>query len=78
MSTIYLNLLRANVGRERCEVQFYYGLQQRRFLPLNIRPTVFVTPAGKEVKVSQKVAVKNDMRMTAGRVDMSHNTKYQR
>ena len=52
----------------RCEVQFDYGLRQRRFLPVKERPKTFTTEKGKEIQVSTKVAEKNDKVTRGGRV----------
>jgi exonuclease V len=49
-------------------VQFAYGLQQFRTLPIEERPAAFVTPAGSEIKVLQRIAERNDKAMKAGTV----------
>ncbi|KAF6766747.1 exonuclease V a 5' deoxyribonuclease-domain-containing protein [Ephemerocybe angulata] len=43
-----------------CEVQYDYGLRQRRSRPVNQRPKSFKTSTGKEITVEVKVAAKND------------------
>ncbi|KNZ76384.1 Defects in morphology protein 1 like protein [Termitomyces sp. J132] len=43
-----------------CEVQFDYGLRQRRHEPIASRPQSFVSAQGKEIFVAKEVAVKND------------------
>ncbi|KAJ6520511.1 exonuclease V [Mycena sanguinolenta] len=43
-----------------CEVQFDYGLRQKRFRPLEHRPASFRAESGKEIVVQQEVAVRND------------------
>ena len=55
----------------RCEVQFDYGLQQYRQLPVAQRPAAFVTPAGNRIKVERKIVVKNDKVLKAGTVRIS-------
>lgn len=52
----------------RCEVQFDYGLRQKRHLKLPNRPTSFVTSAGKTIEVSHAVAEVNDRTLSRGRV----------
>jgi exonuclease V len=52
----------------RCEVQFDYGLLQRRSKPITSRPTSFVSAKGKEIFVKQSVAVKNDHTTKQGKV----------
>ncbi|EJC98675.1 uncharacterized protein FOMMEDRAFT_161506 [Fomitiporia mediterranea MF3/22] len=51
-----------------CEVQFDYGLQQRRRRPLKERPKSFITPRGKEIHVKTSVAVQNEQMLKKGRV----------
>ncbi|KAF8226303.1 hypothetical protein L208DRAFT_1302667 [Tricholoma matsutake] len=43
-----------------CEVQFDYGLRQRRSRPIASRPTSFVSAQGKEISVNQSIVMKND------------------
>ncbi|KAH7923884.1 hypothetical protein BV22DRAFT_1130261 [Leucogyrophana mollusca] len=50
-----------------CEVQFDYGLRQRRHKPLEKRPSSFVSAAGKEIQVQQRVAEKNDRTLRRGK-----------
>lgn len=52
----------------RCEVQYDYGLRQRRSKPLKSRPTSFKTEKGKEIVVEQKTAAKREKIVTAGTV----------
>ncbi|KIL71568.1 hypothetical protein M378DRAFT_65079 [Amanita muscaria Koide BX008] len=44
-----------------CEVQFDYGLRQKRYRPLALRPDSFVSASGKEISVEKKVAVVNEV-----------------
>ncbi|KAK0198733.1 exonuclease V [Armillaria mellea] len=48
------------VGPAWCEVQFEYGLLQKRSRPLEHRPTSFVSRNGKEMSVKKDVAAVND------------------
>ena len=48
------------VGPAWCELQYDYGLRQRRKKPVEKRPATFVTKEGKEITVNKKVALKND------------------
>ncbi|KAG5715711.1 Defects in morphology protein 1 like protein [Termitomyces sp. T112] len=50
-----------------CEVQFDYGLRQRRHEPIASRPQSFVSAQGKEIFVAKEVAVKNDVRTKQGK-----------
>ncbi|KAG6889146.1 hypothetical protein C0992_006295 [Termitomyces sp. T32_za158] len=50
-----------------CEVQFDYGLRQRRHKPIETRPQSFISAQGKEISVTKEVAVKNEVRMNEGR-----------
>ncbi|KAG6846053.1 hypothetical protein H0H87_006417 [Tephrocybe sp. NHM501043] len=43
-----------------CEVQFDYGLRQRRSMPIASRPQSFVSAQGKTIVVAKEVAVAND------------------
>ncbi|KAJ7360999.1 exonuclease V [Mycena albidolilacea] len=43
-----------------CEVQFDYGMRQKRFRNLTDRPASFRTESGKEIVVEQEVAARND------------------
>ncbi len=52
----------------RCEVQFDYGLRQKRYKKLEDRPTSFVTAEGKTINVVQNVAAQNDRTVTRGKV----------
>lgn len=52
----------------RCEVQFDYGLRQKRNRKLDDRPKSFVTSAGKEIVVEQAVAARNDKTLKRGQV----------
>lgn len=54
----------------RCEVQYDYGLRQRRSKPLKSRPTSFKTEKGKEIVVEQKTAAKREKIVTAGTVSL--------
>ncbi|KAF7330125.1 hypothetical protein MSAN_02462300 [Mycena sanguinolenta] len=47
-------------GVQACEVQFDYGLRQKRFRPLESRPASFRAESGKEIIVQQDVAAQND------------------
>ncbi|TFK89878.1 hypothetical protein K466DRAFT_485860 [Polyporus arcularius HHB13444] len=50
-----------------CEVQFDYGLRQKRYKKLADRPESFVTAEGKTITVAQPVAAVNDRTVTRGR-----------
>ncbi|THH29053.1 hypothetical protein EUX98_g5136 [Antrodiella citrinella] len=50
-----------------CEVQFDYGLRQKRFKKVEERPTEFQTAAGKTIIVDTSVAVVNDLVAERGR-----------
>ncbi|KAI0706286.1 exonuclease V [Cerioporus squamosus] len=50
-----------------CEVQFDYGLRQKRHKKLADRPEAFVTAEGKTITVAQPVAAVNDRTVTRGR-----------
>lgn len=52
----------------RCEVQFDYGLRQKRYKKLEDRPTSFVTAEGKTINVVQNTAAQNDRTVTRGKV----------
>lgn len=52
----------------RCEVQFDYGLRQKRYKKLEDRPTSFVTAEGKTISVVQNVAAQNDRTVSRGKV----------
>ncbi|KZT27680.1 hypothetical protein NEOLEDRAFT_1130740 [Neolentinus lepideus HHB14362 ss-1] len=54
------------VGPVWCEVQFDYGLRQRRSRKIETRPTTFVSAHGREIKVNTKLARKNDKVLKAG------------
>ncbi|KLO07013.1 hypothetical protein SCHPADRAFT_932722 [Schizopora paradoxa] len=53
-------------GPSWCEVQYDYGLRQRRSKPLKSRPTSFKTEKGKEIVVEKKAAEKREKIVTAG------------
>ena len=53
---------------DRCEVQFDYGLRQKRYKKLADRPESFVSAEGKTITVSQTVAAANDRTVTRGKV----------
>lgn len=52
----------------RCELQFDYGLRQKRSRKLEDRPMNFVTEAGKVISVDQQVAKVNDKVVKKGQV----------
>ena len=52
----------------RCELQFDYGLRQKRSGKLEKRPASFTSAKGKVISVEKKVAAKNDQRIQRGRV----------
>ncbi|TFK56874.1 hypothetical protein OE88DRAFT_1620030 [Heliocybe sulcata] len=54
------------VGPSWCEVQFDYGLRQRRWQKIETRPTTFVSAHGREIKVNTDIAVKNDKVLKGG------------
>ncbi|KAF8588910.1 hypothetical protein K439DRAFT_515186 [Ramaria rubella] len=49
-----------------CEVQFDYGLQQRRSRKIEKRPESFITREGKEIRVEKKTAQLNDVILREG------------
>ncbi|EIW59588.1 uncharacterized protein TRAVEDRAFT_71603 [Trametes versicolor FP-101664 SS1] len=55
------------VGPSWCEVQFDYGLRQKRYKKLEDRPTSFVTAEGKTISVVQNVAAQNDRTVSRGK-----------
>ncbi|TBU36401.1 exonuclease V a 5' deoxyribonuclease-domain-containing protein [Dichomitus squalens] len=54
-------------GPSWCEVQFDYGLRQRRNRKLSDRPASFTTAEGKTITVAHQVAVANNLTVTRGR-----------
>jgi exonuclease V len=60
-----------NGALARCEVQFDYGLRQKRFRKLKDRPPSFISGAGKKIVVEKIVAARNDRRATRGKVNPS-------
>jgi exonuclease V len=60
----------ARTDCRRCEVQFDYGLRQRRSRPIASRPESFVSAQGKEILVEKSVAVKNDHITKQGKVSI--------
>jgi exonuclease V len=52
----------------RCEVQFDYGLRQKRFKKLEERPASFTSAEGKKIFVEKKVAAQNDRSLQRGKV----------
>ncbi|TRM65856.1 exonuclease V a 5' deoxyribonuclease-domain-containing protein [Schizophyllum amplum] len=54
-------------GPSWCEVQFDYGLRQKRSRPLKDRPQSFRSRKGKEISVAPQVAAKNDDRTKGGK-----------
>ncbi|KAG6911340.1 hypothetical protein DXG01_001011 [Tephrocybe rancida] len=50
-----------------CEVQYDYGLRQRRSLPIASRPQSFVSEQGKTITVAKEVAAANDKITKQGR-----------
>ncbi|RPD64631.1 hypothetical protein L226DRAFT_565390 [Lentinus tigrinus ALCF2SS1-7] len=54
-------------GPSWCEVQFDYGLRQKRYKKLADRPQSFVTEEGKKITVAPTVAAMNDRTVTRGR-----------
>ncbi|KAI0372237.1 hypothetical protein BV20DRAFT_964361 [Pilatotrama ljubarskyi] len=55
------------VGPSWCEVQFDYGLRQKRYKKLEDRPSSFVTAEGKTITVVENVAAQNDRTVTRGK-----------
>ncbi|KAI9058437.1 hypothetical protein FKP32DRAFT_1669281 [Trametes sanguinea] len=55
------------VGPSWCEVQFDYGLRQKRYKKLEDRPQSFVTAEGKTITVVQDLAGKNDRTVSRGK-----------
>ncbi|CDO76100.1 hypothetical protein BN946_scf184649.g26 [Trametes cinnabarina] len=61
------------VGPSWCEVQFDYGLRQKRYRKLEDRPQSFMTAEGKVITVEQNVAAQNDRTVSRGKVGtLSH------
>jgi hypothetical protein len=52
----------------RCEVQFDYGLRQKRSRKLEQRPDSFISSFGKEIPVDRTVAARNDQHIQRGKV----------
>ena len=52
----------------RCEVQYDYGLRQRRWIELEKRPASFLTADNKVIQVNQKIAADNDRTLKSGSV----------
>ncbi|KAF9015724.1 exonuclease V a 5' deoxyribonuclease-domain-containing protein [Cyathus striatus] len=50
-----------------CEVQFEYGLLGKRSRPLAQRPKSFISTSGKEIRVEQTTAVKNEQNTKQGK-----------
>jgi len=50
-----------------CEVQFDYGLRQKRFKKLEERPASFTSAEGKKIFVEKKVAAQNDRSVQRGK-----------
>ncbi|KAI0076060.1 hypothetical protein K474DRAFT_1698644 [Panus rudis PR-1116 ss-1] len=55
------------VGPSWCEVQYDYGLRQKRTLKLEKRPSSFVTAEGKTITVDQSIAAVNDKIVKRGK-----------
>ncbi|KAG5635655.1 hypothetical protein H0H81_010510 [Sphagnurus paluster] len=55
-----------------CEVQFDYGLRQRRSRPITTRPESFISAQGKEICVEKAVAERNDAITKQGRAIHKH------
>ncbi|KAJ7597432.1 exonuclease V [Mycena floridula] len=51
-----------------CEVQFDYGLRQRRYLRLESRPGSFTSREGKEIVVEKAVSAQNEKILNQGRI----------
>ncbi|KZV76389.1 hypothetical protein PENSPDRAFT_598720 [Peniophora sp. CONT] len=54
------------VGPLWCEVQYDYGLRQRRWIELEKRPTSFLTADNNVIQVNQKIAADNDRTLKSG------------
>lgn len=52
----------------RCELQFDYGLRQKRSRKLESRPASFRTGTGKEIVVEKAKAAKREVGLTKGKV----------
>lgn len=57
----------------RCELQFDYGLRQKRHVKVQDRPESFVSGGGKTITVTKTTAIKNERTMEAGRVGSGHS-----
>jgi exonuclease V len=55
----------------RCELQFDYGLRQKRYKKLEDRPASFISGKGKTVVVAEATAKRNDRTLKGGRVSFS-------
>ncbi|OSD07150.1 hypothetical protein PYCCODRAFT_1402525 [Trametes coccinea BRFM310] len=55
------------VGPSWCEVQFDYGLRQKRYKKLEDRPQTFTTAEGKTITVVKDLASKNDRTVSRGK-----------
>lgn len=56
----------------RCEVQFDYGLRQKRYLKVEDRPKEFKSATGKTIVADQSVAVGNDKITQRGKVSNAY------
>jgi hypothetical protein len=70
---VTMNILKTTVpttklDMSRCELQFDYGLRQKRSRKLEDRPASFTSAEGKIISVEKQVAAKNDRTVQRGRV----------
>ncbi len=59
-------------GNTRCELQFEYGLLQKRSRRLEHRPASFVSRNGKDISVRKDVATVNDKVQKRGTVRLGY------
>jgi len=65
-------MLQESHHASRCEVQFDYGLRQKRSRKLEHRPDSFLSGEGKEIFVEKAVAARNDLTINRGKVRAVH------
>jgi exonuclease V len=55
------------------QVQFDYGLRQKRHLRTTERPATFVSATGKKIHADQSLAIVNDAKLREGEVSLCEN-----